>query len=331
MAGLEWPEAWLSLLGVVAALVALEAARRVAHNSSASSEPARKSCVVIGAGVCGIACGYQLKRKGLEFVILEKNEQLGGTWFTQRFNGVRFDSMHVQTLYSFEPMLCPPMCEGKQFLQYLVDVATKYGVLPHVRFGEAVESCAWSSARRKWTVRTSKGATLECDFVFNCNGYYDPDSPNVPSCFARPGAGDAFRGRLVHSMQLNQDKEDFAGRDVVVVGSGATAATMLPHLAKTARSVTMLQRSPSFVMQSDYGQYPLYPTVVWLYHRGVALPWQLYRFFVCVVLHGAVMFMVHVVPTPLFMTYHRFQLRWFSGLDDKAIDEHFTPRYNFGE
>ena len=136
---------------------------------------------------------------------------------------------------------------GKQFLQYLVDVATKYGVLPHVRFGEAAESCAWCSARRKWTaVRTSKGATLECDFVFNCSGEYDPNSPNVPSSFARPGAGDAFRGRLTLSMHLNQDKKDFAGRDFVVVGSGATAATMPPHLAKTARSVTVLQRSRSF-------------------------------------------------------------------------------------
>ncbi len=82
---------------------------------------------------------------------------------------------------------------------------------------------------------------------------------------------------------------------------------------------------------SDYVQYPFNPTVVALCHRGFALPWQLYRLFLCVLLHGAVMFMVHLVPKPLFMAYHRFQLRWFSDLDDKAIDEHFNPRYSFGE
>ncbi len=302
-----------------------ENAKRV-RQEKASDKPFE--VVIIGAGVSGLVIAYYLKKAGVKFKIFEKEKELGGTWFTQRFPGVRFDSLHVQTLFSFEPMVCEPMCNGTSFLDYLKKVAVKYGLMEHIHLNEAVSEANWCSKRKVWTVKTITGESYECNFLFNANGYYDPENPHLPKVFEK--GADKFKGRLVHSMKLNQEKEDWSGQDVIIIGSGATAATMVPHVAKVAKSVTMIQRSPSFVLQADYGQYPGYETVVSLHKRGITWPWKLYRLFFNTVLHNFVMFMVHVMPDAWFRSMHSWLLRKEAGLSEEDIAKHFQPKYGYG-
>ena len=229
--------------------------------------------------------------------MIEKESQIGGTWFHQKFHGVRFDSLHTQTLYSFAPMLCAPMCEAKVFLDYLIKVAKDNGIYPNINFSESVENVNFDTKTKMWTVTTSKD-TYVVNYVMNANGYYDHVNPNVPDQFKGPK--NKFKGELIHSMHVDQNRDDWTGQDVVLVGSGATSATMIPEIAKVAKSVTMLQRSNSYVLQGDW-PYPGYITAVKLHKRGIEWPWKVYRIVMNLAFHSAVMMGVHYIPSMLFI------------------------------
>lgn len=206
--------------------------------------------LVVGAGISGIAAGHYLQTllPGARYAILEGREAIGGTWDLFRYPGLRSDSDLYTFGYSFRPWREErSIAEGAAILAYLRETAAA-GIDRKIRFGHRVVSAAWRSEEARWTVEAEAGpqrraARFSCRFLFLCTGYYDYDRGYLPDW---PGM-DRFRGRLVHPQDWPADL-DHAGKRVVVIGSGATAVTLVPELARTAAHVTMLQRSPSYVM-----------------------------------------------------------------------------------
>ncbi|MET4445590.1 monooxygenase [Bradyrhizobium sp. GM2.2] len=210
--------------------------------------------LIVGAGLSGIGAGYHLQTKcpGKSYVILEGRDCVGGTWDLFRYPGVRSDSDMFTLGYSFKPWTDPKaIADGAQILSYVRETAAENGIEKHIRFHHRVKRAAWSTSEARWTVEaeriTSEGAAqtvrFTCNFLFMCSGYYKYEAGYTPEF---PGVAD-FAGRIVHPHKWTDDI-DCAGKRVVVIGSGATAVTLVPELAKTAAQVTMLQRSPTYVV-----------------------------------------------------------------------------------
>jgi monooxygenase len=207
--------------------------------------------LVVGAGLSGIgaACHLQRRCPDRSYAVLEARERIGGTWDLFRFPGVRSDS-DMQTLgYSFRPWEGDPvLADGSSILSYITDTAQRSGVLEKVCTGHRVVSAEWSGADGRWTVDATRAQTgdvvrLSCAWLMMCGGYYRYDGGHTPQ-FA---GTERFPGPIVHPQQWPEDL-DYAGRRVVVIGSGATAVTLVPAMARSAAHVTMLQRSPSYVV-----------------------------------------------------------------------------------
>ena len=205
--------------------------------------------VIIGAGLSGIGAGYHLQTQlpGKTYCILESREAIGGTWDLFKYPGLRSDSDMYTLGYAFKPWTeGKAIADGASILNYIRETATDNGIDRHIRFRHAVKRLAWSSASSRWTIeaeRDGEPTTFTAGFVFTCTGYYDYDGGYMPA-FA---GAERFKGRLVHPQQWPADL-DYAGKRVVVIGSGATAVTLVPAMAQTADHVTMLQRSPSYVV-----------------------------------------------------------------------------------
>ncbi|AEG94881.1 flavin-containing monooxygenase [Ramlibacter tataouinensis] len=213
------------------------------------AEPVFFDVVVVGAGLSGIAAGYHLQARcpGLRYAILEAREAIGGTWDLFRYPGVRSDSDMYTLGYSFRPWPSDASFAcGPDIREYVAGTAREHGIDRHIRFGQRVTAASWDSAQARWTVSTTspsgQEARFECRFLFFCSGYYDYERGHEPQW---AGTAD-FRGRIVHPQHWPQAL-DVSGRRVVVVGSGATAVTLVPELATAAGHVTMLQRSPSYI------------------------------------------------------------------------------------
>lgn len=207
--------------------------------------------LIVGAGLSGIGAACHLRRETPDrtFAILEAREAIGGTWDLFRYPGVRSDS-DMQTLgYTFRPWTgAQAIADGDAIREYVRDTAREHGVDGAIRFRHRVVRAEWSSEQALWTVhvlRTDTGDTVRmtCAFLFVCSGYYRYDQGYTPDF---PGTGD-FAGTIVHPQHWPADL-DYAGKRVVVIGSGATAVTLVPSMAATAGHVTMLQRSPSYVL-----------------------------------------------------------------------------------
>ncbi|WP_210479239.1 NAD(P)/FAD-dependent oxidoreductase [Naasia sp. SYSU D00948] len=206
--------------------------------------------VVVGAGISGIgaACHLVTECPDRSYVLLESREDIGGTWDLFRYPGIRSDSDMFTFGYSFEPWQDPKtIADGESIRRYLASTVAKYGVRDSIRFRHRVTRAEWSSERARWTVtatRTDTGDEVRftCSFLLVCSGYFRYDRGYTPD-FA--GSGD-FRGALVHP-QLWPEDLDWTGKHVVIIGSGATAVTLVPALAERAASVTMLQRSPTYI------------------------------------------------------------------------------------
>jgi monooxygenase len=205
--------------------------------------------LIVGAGLSGIGAAYHVQAAfpGKTYALLEARDAIGGTWDLFRYPGVRSDS-DMQTLgYRFRPWTqAKAIADGPSILRYVRDTASEAGIDQHVRFGHRVSQASWDSAAAQWTVTAVHGTetkTLTCDFLMMCSGYYRYDDGYLPSF---PGI-EQFRGQVVHPQHWPADL-DVAGQNVVVIGSGATAVTLVPALAETAGHVTMLQRSPSYIL-----------------------------------------------------------------------------------
>jgi monooxygenase len=205
--------------------------------------------VVVGAGISGIGAGYHIQAHcpGRSYVILEGREQMGGTWDLFRYPGIRSDSDMYTLGFRFHPWTeAKAIADGPSILNYLNETAAEYGVDKHIRYRHRVKSAAWSTADAAWTVVAEHdGREIEftCNFLYMCTGYYNYSKGYLPDF---EGMQD-YRGRIVHPQFWTSDIE-YAGKRVVVIGSGATAVTLVPELAKQAAHVTMLQRSPTYIV-----------------------------------------------------------------------------------
>jgi cation diffusion facilitator CzcD-associated flavoprotein CzcO len=213
--------------------------------------PEHFDVIVVGAGLSGVDAAYHLQAscRGKTFVILEGRDAIGGTWDLFRYPGIRSDSDMYTFGYPFRPWVSnAAIADGESIRTYIRETADAYGITGRIRFGHRVKRASWSSADAKWTIEAERGDEREpvrftCRFLFGCTGYYDYENGHAP---AFPGA-ETFAGPVVHPQHWPQDL-DYAGKRVVVVGSGATAVTMVPVLAEKAAHVTMLQRSPTYVV-----------------------------------------------------------------------------------
>ncbi|HUX23150.1 MAG TPA: NAD(P)/FAD-dependent oxidoreductase, partial [Burkholderiales bacterium] len=207
--------------------------------------------LVVGAGISGIGAGYYLQRDcpGRSYAILEARADIGGTWDLFRYPGIRSDSDMYTLGYAFRPWTGEKsIADGPSILAYLRETARAYGIDRRIRFGHRVKRAAWSSQTAQWTVeveRIASGETLRmrCNFLFMCSGYYDYAAGYTPQF----DGVERYAGRIVHPQKWTEDIA-YAGKRVVVIGSGATAVTLVPELAKRAAHVTMLQRSPTYVV-----------------------------------------------------------------------------------
>jgi cation diffusion facilitator CzcD-associated flavoprotein CzcO len=206
--------------------------------------------LVVGAGISGIGAGYRLQEECPDktYAILEGREAIGGTWDLFRFPGIRSDSDMFTLCYPFRPWSGSQMIvDGPSIRDYVEATAREYGIDRRIRFNRRVVRAAWSSSEGRWTVGVQRGDTgqieeMTCRFLFTCTGYFRYDEGYTPEF---PGI-ERFAGEVVHP-QFWTDEVDHRGKRVVVIGSGATAVTVVPALAERAAHVTMLQRSPSYV------------------------------------------------------------------------------------
>src|SRR4051812_20035033 len=206
--------------------------------------------LIVGAGLSGIGAGYHLQHKcaGKTFTILEGRDCIGGTWDLFRYPGVRSDSDMHTLGYRFRPWTeAKAIADGPAILRYVGDTAREYGIDRRIRFQHRVVRAEWSTEDARWTVHAERGdtgepVTLTCGFLFCASGYYRYDEGYTPELAGR----ERFGGRIVHPQAWPEDL-DYAGKRVVVIGSGATAVTLVPAMAETAKHVTMVQRSPSYI------------------------------------------------------------------------------------
>ncbi len=207
--------------------------------------------LIVGAGISGIGAAHHLRERSPQksFAIFEARADLGGTWDLFRYPGIRSDSDMHTLGFRFKPWTdAKAIADGPAILDYLRETARESRVEDSIRYHHRVVSAAWSSPDARWTVRaerTDTGETVEvtCDFLFMCSGYYRYDEGYLPDF---PGI-ESFSGPVVHPQHWPEDL-DYAGKRVVVIGSGATAVTLVPAMAETAEHVTMLQRSPTYIV-----------------------------------------------------------------------------------
>jgi cation diffusion facilitator CzcD-associated flavoprotein CzcO len=207
--------------------------------------------LIIGAGLSGIGAACQLRTNcpSKTFAILEARDAIGGTWDLFRYPGVRSDSDMFTLGYAFRPWEeAKALADGPSILRYVRETAQEFGVEEKIRFNHRAVRATWSSEDSRWTVearRTDTGDTVHfiCSFVLICTGYYRYDEGYVPEFEGT----DSFAGTIVHPQRWPEDL-DYEGKRVVVIGSGATAVTLVPAMAERAAHVTMLQRSPSYVV-----------------------------------------------------------------------------------
>ena len=204
--------------------------------------------LIVGAGISGIGAAWHLnqKRPGTRYVILETLETFGGTWWTHKYPGIRSDSDLYTFGYGFKPWVGPPIATADEIRKYMGEVIEENGIAPHIRYRHRIDTARWSSEENLWTIdatRTDTGERLRftAGFLYMCAGYYRHTGPYTPDW---PGLSD-FQGRVVHPQEWPEDL-DYSDMRVVVIGSGATAATVVPAMAGKCRSLTMLQRTPTW-------------------------------------------------------------------------------------
>jgi cation diffusion facilitator CzcD-associated flavoprotein CzcO len=213
--------------------------------------PETVDVLIVGAGISGLGAAVHLQQQcpGKTWTILEAQAGFGGTWRTHRYPGIRSDSDLFTFGYRFKPWEGPPIATAAQINAYLGEVIDEHGLAQRIRYGHRIVSASWSSADARWHVQalrrtddgTEQPVRFSAGFLWMCQGYYRHDRGYTPQW---PGM-ERFGGRLVHPQAWPDDLE-LAGRRVVVIGSGATAATLIPAIAGAAAHVTMLQRSPTF-------------------------------------------------------------------------------------
>jgi cation diffusion facilitator CzcD-associated flavoprotein CzcO len=204
--------------------------------------------LIVGAGISGIGGAYHLSQQcpDKSYVILETQDNFGGTWWTHKYPGIRSDSDLYTFGYRFKPWTSAPIATGEEIRRYMAEVIEENDIANHVRYHHKITDAAWSGETKLWTVRATRSDTgtvssFTCNFLWMCQGYYRHEKGYTPEW---PGMAD-FKGQIVHPQNWPENL-DYKGKKVVVIGSGATAATLVPAIAADCAHVTMLQRTPTF-------------------------------------------------------------------------------------
>ena len=279
--------------------------------------------LIVGAGLSGIGAGYHLSTRCPDktFLILEGRETIGGTWDLFRYPGIRSDSDMFTLGYPFRPWKeAKAIADGPSILNYVRETAREFGIDQHIRFNHRVVAAAWSSEDSRWRLTTQSGdATAEytCSFLYGCTGYYRYDAGYQPDF---PGLAQ-FIGTFVHPQHWPEGL-DYSGKRVVVIGSGATAVTIVPAMADAAAHVTMLQRSPTYILTLPACD-PIADFLRRLLPENTA--------------HSLVRWKNILISLGIFQLARRapdFTKRLIKGGAAKQlppgydVDQHFTPRYN---
>jgi monooxygenase len=276
--------------------------------------------LIIGAGLSGIGAAWRLREAfpGKTYAILEARDAIGGTWDLFRYPGVRSDSDMFTLSYPFRPWTdTRSLASGDKIRDYIQRTADESGITRDIRFGAKVVAAEWSTPDARWTVRLADGSSLTCRFLYACTGYYSYDAGYQPDF---PGVG-SYQGRLVHPQFWPADL-DHTGKRVVVIGSGATAVTLVPAMAPTAAHVTMLQRSPSYltslpardaVADALRRLLPAKPANALVRAKNILLTQGFYH-------------LARRRPQSVRRMLRKLAIR---GLGDETyVDEHFKPRYD---
>jgi cation diffusion facilitator CzcD-associated flavoprotein CzcO len=216
------------------------------------SRPAQKTehfdVLIVGAGISGVGGAYHLTKQcpDKSFVVLEALDNYGGTWWTHRYPGIRSDSDLHTFGYRFKPWTSAPIATAAEILSYMGEVIAENNLAPHIRYSHKIVSANWSSERNQWTIDATRTDTNEAvqftaNFLWMCQGYYRHSEGYTPHWDGM----ESFKGKIIHP-QTWPENLDYKGKTVVVIGSGATAATLLPAIANDCAHVTMLQRSPTY-------------------------------------------------------------------------------------
>ncbi len=215
---------------------------------STSQQAQHVDVLIVGAGISGVGAAYHLtqQRPNTSFVVLEVQESFGGTWLTHKYPGIRSDSDLHTFGYRFKPWTSAPIATAEEILKYMGEVIEENDLGRHIRYGHRIDTAAWDSGSNLWTVRATRlvdnaPLTFTCGFLYMCQGYYRHSEGYTPDW---PGMQD-YKGRIVHPQTWPRDL-DYSDMRVLVIGSGATAATVVPAMAGKCRSITMLQRSPTY-------------------------------------------------------------------------------------
>jgi cation diffusion facilitator CzcD-associated flavoprotein CzcO len=219
-----------------------------ASAAAVSPQPEHFDVLIVGAGISGVGGAYHLTKQcpGTRFVVLDALEGFGGTWLTHRYPGIRSDSDLYTFGYRFKPWTGPPIATAEEIRRYLGEVIAENGLARHIRYRHRIAAASWSSETNLWTVdatRTDTGERLRltASFLWMCQGYYRHAEGYTPEWKDT----DRFRGQIVHPQTWPEDL-DYKDKNVLVIGSGATAATLVPAIAAETRHTTMLQRSPTY-------------------------------------------------------------------------------------
>ena len=281
--------------------------------------------LIIGAGLSGIGGACHLRRNSPDrsFMILESREASGGTWDLFRYPGIRSDSDMYTFGYGFKPWSDKSsIADGHKILSYIREAAAEYDVEQHIRYQHKVVTASWSSTQSRWSVTAERGdtgeqVTISCQFIFSCSGYYDYDQGYTPEF-----AGiDSFKGQVIHAQHW-PEQMDYQGKRVVVIGSGATAVTLVPAMSQDTASLVMLQRTPTYIASVPKEQ-PLAETLrKWLPDSWV---FRLIRW-------KQVLFQIYLYQ--LSRRNPQGLRKYLLGLvrkemgPDYDVDTHFTPDYN---
>ena len=282
-----------------------------------------KDIIVVGAGISGIAAGYNLQKScpNKSFAILEGRSSLGGTWDLFKYPGVRSDSDMHTLGFRFKPWIHKKsIADGPSILEYLNETVDEYNLREKISFNQKVISSNWSSDKSVWELKVLSNGdeiSMTCNFLFLCGGYYSYDKPFMPKF---PNQ-EEFQGKLIHP-QFWDESLDYTNKKVIVIGSGATAITLVPAIAKKAEHVTMLQRSPSYVI-SGPGEDS------WSKSLNKILPIRLSYFLIR---------WKNILRTSLGFYLSRKYPNWIKKRiidlvrdelgQDYDVEKHFTPRYN---
>lgn len=280
--------------------------------------------IVVGAGISGIGAGYHLQTKcpNRSYAVLDGRDDLGGTWDLFRYPGVRSDSDMHTLGFEFKPWkAAKSIADGPAILDYLRETATEHGIDRHIRFNHQVTAAQWSTADGRWTLtvtmtETGESVAYTCGFLFMCSGYYSYKGGYTPEFDGR----ERFKGDIVHPQAWPEDL-DYGGKKILVIGSGATAMTLVPALAEAAAHVTMVQRSPTYVVSR-----PNVDVIANRLRRFLPEKWAYWLTRRKNILLGQLFY--NKTRTDPDTVREKLLDLVRDQLGSEMVDEHFTPEYN---